>query len=251
MSWRPRRRSWLMLGLLALALLQGCASVQRAVKGDDPRDPLEPLNRHVHAFNDQVDAVVARPLALTYVELVPSLVRTGVGNVLSNLRDVWTLANAVLQIKPQMAAETFMRINVNTFIGLGGVFDVASEMHIPHHKEDFGQTLGRWGVPAGPYLVLPLLGPSSVRDGLALPLDMRGDAVQHFVDAQTRTSLGVLRLVDTRAGLLQTVDAVRAAALDPYTFVRDAYLQKRRNDVYDGNPPSTFDFSDPDMPGSR
>lgn len=242
------RRGWLALGLLMLALLQGCASVRMAVKGDDPRDPLEPLNRHVHAFNDQVDVVVARPLALAYVELVPSLVRTGVGNVLSNLRDVWTLANATLQLKPQMAAETFMRINVNTFFGLGGVFDVASEMRIPHHREDFGQTLGRWGVPAGPYLVLPLLGPSSVRDGLALPLDMRGDAVQQFGDAQTRTALGVLRLVDTRAGLLQTVDAVRAASLDPYTFVRDAYLQKRRNDVYDGNPPSTFDFSDPDTP---
>ena len=242
------RRSALALGLLVMALLQGCASVQMAVKGDDPRDPLEPLNRHVHAFNDTVDVLVARPLAVAYVEAVPSLVRTGVGNVLSNLRDVWTLANATLQLKPQMAAETFMRIHVNTFLGIGGLFDVASEMRIPHHKEDFGQTLGRWGVPAGPYLVLPLLGPSSVRDALATPLDMKGDAVQQFGDAQTRTSLGVLRVVDTRASLLKTVDAVRAAALDPYTFVRDAYLQKRLNDVHDGNPPSTFDFSDPDQP---
>lgn len=242
------RRSTLVLGLLVLALLQGCASVHKAVKGDDPRDPLEPLNRHVHAFNDQVDVMVARPLAQAYVEVVPSLVRTGVGNVLSNLRDVWTLANATLQLKPQMAAETFMRIHVNTFLGIGGVFDVASEMRIPHHKEDFGQTLGHWGVPAGPYLVLPLLGPSSIRDGLAMTLDTRGDAAQQFGDAQTRTTVGLLRVVDTRAALLKTVDAVRSAALDPYTFVRDAYLQKRLNDVHDGNPPSTFDFTDPDMP---
>lgn len=236
------------LVVLAMTWLQGCSSIQMAVKGDDPRDPLEPLNRHVHAFNDKVDIVVAKPLAVTYVEVVPALVRTGVHNVLSNLRDVWTVVNAGLQFKPKMAAETLMRVQVNTVFGLGGLFDVASEMRIPHHKEDFGQTLGRWGVPSGPYLVLPLLGPSSVRDGLAQTLDMRGDALQQFGDAQSRTSLGVLRVVDTRAGLLQTVDAVRAASLDPYTFVRDAYLQKRLNDVHDGNPPSSFDFSDPDMP---
>lgn len=242
------RRCSLVLGLLVLALVQGCASVHNRVKGDDPRDPLEPLNRQVHAFNDQVDKVLARPLAQAYVEVVPALVRTGVGNVLSNLRDVWTVANAALQFKPQMAAETLMRVQVNTFFGLGGLFDVASEMRMAHHKEDFGQTLGHWGVPSGPYLVLPLLGPSSVRDGLAQVLDTRGDATRQFSDSQTRTGLTVLRVVDTRASLLQTVDAVRAASLDPYSFVRDAYLQRRRNDVYDGNPPSTFDFSDPDMP---
>ena len=243
-----RLRCLLLLGGLAMTLLQGCASVHNMVKGDDPRDPLEPLNRQIHAFNAQVDKVVARPLAVAYVQAVPQLVRAGVGNVLDNLRDVWTAANAVLQLKPQMAAETLMRVQVNTFFGLGGLFDVASEMRIPRHKEDFGQTLGHWGVPSGPYLVLPLLGPSSIRDGLAQVLDTRGDAVQQFGDRQTRSTLTVLRVVDTRASLLQTVDAVRAASLDPYTFVRDAYLQRRRNDVYDGNPPSSFDFSDPDNP---
>jgi len=242
------RRLGLGLGMVLLTLLQGCASVQMAVKGDDPRDPLEPLNRHVYAFNDTVDNLVARPLAVAYVEVVPSLVRTGVHNVLSNLRDVWTVANAALQLKPQVATETLMRIQVNTFFGLGGLFDVATEMRIPHHKEDFGQTLGRWGVPSGPYLVLPLLGPSTVRDGLAQTLDMRGDATQQFADKQTRSSLSLLKVVDTRASLILTVDAVRAAALDPYTFVRDAYLQKRLNDVFDGNPPTTFEFSDPDKP---
>lgn len=243
---RPLTRWCGLVVLLGLALLQGCASAGRV--SADPRDPWESTNRRVHAFNDAVDAAVARPVAQTYVKVVPDPVKTGVSNFLGNLGDVWSLANSVLQLKPQAAAETWMRINVNTFFGLGGLLDIASEMRIPHHKEDFGQTLAVWGVPSGPYLVLPLLGPSTVRDASALGADLNVDVPGRLWNSQTSSALSVLRVVDTRASLLRTVDAVRAAALDPYTFVRDAYLQKRRNDVYDGNPPSNFDFSDPDTP---
>lgn len=231
--------------LWVIALLQGCATTQVS---QDPRDPWETTNRRVYAFNDAVDAAVARPVAQGYEKVVPSPVRTGVSNFLSNLSDVWTLANSVLQLKPQVAAETLMRVNINTFFGLGGLLDIASEMRIPHHREDFGQTLAVWGVPSGPYVVLPLLGPSTVRDTAALGADMGVDVPGRIWNSNTSSSLTVLRVVDTRASLLKTVDAVRAAALDPYSFVRDAYLQKRRNDVYDGNPPVNFDFTDPDMP---
>jgi phospholipid-binding lipoprotein MlaA len=154
------------------------------------------------------------------------------------------MANSALQLKGQATAETFMRINVNTFIGLGGLLDVATEMRLEKRKEDFGQTLGYWGVKPGPYVVLPLLGPSTLRDTLAMPLDMQGDASQRFSDEATRNALTVTRVLDIRAGLLQTVDVVKAASLDPYSFVRDGFLQKRRNDIYDGNPPSNFDYGD-------
>jgi phospholipid-binding lipoprotein MlaA len=137
-----------------------------------------------------------------------------------------------------------MRININTFIGLAGFLDVASEMGIEKRREDFGQTLGHWGVASGPYLVLPLFGPSTLRDAVAFPVDMQGNVTQRLNDEATRYSLLAVRLVDTRSGLLKTVDVIKAASLDPYSFVRDAYLQKRQNDIYDGNPPSRFDYSE-------
>ena len=154
------------------------------------------------------------------------------------------MANSAMQLKGQATAETFMRINVNTFMGLGGLLDVASEMRLEKRKEDFGQTLGFWGVKPGPYLVLPLLGPSTLRDTLAMPVDFQGDSSQIFKDEATRNSLSATRILDVRSGLLQTVDVIKGASLDPYTFVRDGYLQKRKNDIYDGNPPSDFDYGD-------
>ena len=227
----------LLAGVLAL---QGCATVQTA----DARDPWESMNRSVYQFNDVVDTVAIKPAAELYVKVLPSFVRTGVGNFLGNLGDVWSMANSALQLKGQATVETFMRINVNTFLGLGGLLDVATEMRLEKRKEDFGQTLGYWGVKPGPYVVLPLLGPSTLRDTLALPLDMQGDASRQFSDEATRNALTVTRVLDIRSGLLQTVDVVKAASLDPYSFVRDGYLQKRRNDIHDGNPPSTFDYGD-------
>jgi phospholipid-binding lipoprotein MlaA len=202
------------------------------------------MNRSVFQFNEVIDTAAIKPAAQLYVKVLPSFVRTGVDNFFGNLGDVWSMANSALQLKGQATVETFMRINVNTFLGLGGLLDVATEMRLEKHKEDFGQTLGYWGVKPGPFVVLPLLGPSTLRDTLALPLDMQGDVSQRFSDEATRNALTVTRVLDIRSGLLQTVDVVKAASLDPYSFVRDAYLQKRRNDIHDGNPPSNFDYGD-------
>jgi phospholipid-binding lipoprotein MlaA len=234
------KRFALLALLVSLVGLQGCATVRTA----DARDPWESMNRSVYQFNDVVDTMAIKPAAELYVKVLPGFVRTGVGNFLGNLGDVWSMVNSGLQLKGQATAETFMRIHVNTVFGLGGVLDVATEMRLMKRKEDFGQTLGYWGVRPGPYVVLPLLGPSTLRDTLALPLDMSGDASRQFSDEASRNILTVTRVLDIRSGLMQTVDVVKAASLDPYTFVRDGFLQKRRNDIYDGNPPSTFDYGD-------
>lgn len=226
--------------LVCVLALQACATVKTA----DVRDPWEPMNRSVYQFNDAVDKAAIKPAAQLYVRVLPSFVRTGVGNFLGNLADVRTLANSALQFKVQATAETFMRINVNTFLGLGGLLDVASEMRLEKHSEDFGQTLGHWGVQSGPYVVLPLLGPSSLRDALALPVDMRADVALELPEQAARNAVAVSRVLDIRARLLPSLDVLMAASLDPYSFVRDAYLQKRRNDIYDGNPPSNFDYDE-------
>jgi phospholipid-binding lipoprotein MlaA len=237
-AWIKRSAS---LALLAAVMaLQGCATVKTA----DARDPWESMNRSVYQFNDVVDSAAIKPAAELYVKVLPGFVRKGASNFFGNLGDVWSMANSALQLKGQATVETFMRINVNTFFGLGGLLDVATEMRLEKRKEDFGQTLGYWGVKPGPYVVLPLLGPSTVRDTLALPLDMRGDVSRQFSDEATRNALTVTRVLDIRTGLLQTVDVVKAASLDPYSFVRDGFLQKRRNDIHDGNPPSNFDYGD-------
>ena len=235
----------ILCAVLTLAVLSGCATAPG--KAADARDPWEGMNRSVYSFNDKLDQVALKPLAKAYVNVVPSPVRTGVNNFFGNLGDVWTATNSLLQFKGQAAVETAMRVVINTTFGLGGLLDVATEMRLPKRKEDFGQTLAHWGMPSGPYVVLPVLGPSTLRDTAALPLDMKADLVQEVPDVATRNTLTALHVTDTRAGLLQAVDVVKEAALDPYSFVRDAYLQKRRNDIYDGNPPSNFDFSDPDL----
>ncbi|MET3917836.1 phospholipid-binding lipoprotein MlaA [Variovorax sp. OAS795] len=217
----------------AFALLAGCASGPHA----NPADPFEPFNRGVTSFNDTVDEAVLVPVATAYQRVLPSMVRTGVSNFFGNLGDVWSFANSVAQLKLQNSAETFMRVNVNTFFGLGGLLDIATEAGIDRHEEDFGQTLGRWGVGSGPYVVLPLLGPSTLRDTAALPVDRAGSVLGNMNDVAWRNSLSVLEAVDTRAKYLRAGRLLDDAALDKYTFTRDAYLQHRQNDVYDGNPP--------------
>lgn len=243
----PRSFGWAAL-LLAATLLQGCASVVPASAQTDPRDPWEGMNRKVYAFNEKLDDAVLRPVAQTYVEVVPSFVRTGVRNFLGNLADVWTAVNAGLQFKGQVAAETFMRVAVNSTLGLYGVLDIASEAGIEKRKEDLGQTLGHWGVKPGPYLVLPIFGPSTVRDAVALPGDWQASPGRFFSDSGTSAGVSLLNVTETRARLLKAGDAVRQASLDPYSFVRDGWLQKRENEVYDGNPPADFDYTDPDAP---
>lgn len=230
-SCSRRLRQWLLAAVAFASLaLAGCAA------GPNPRDPLEPFNRGVSKFNEHVDSVVLKPSATFYREKVPALARTGVSNFFSNLSDAWSGVNSLLQFKLQNAAEDLMRFSVNTVFGLGGILDPASEMNIDRHREDFGQTLGRWGVPAGPYVVLPLLGPSTLRDTLALPVDWQGDPLYHFTPVGERDTLYGLRLVDVRANLLRAGDVLEGAALDKYSFTRDAYLQKRRADIFEGTP---------------
>jgi phospholipid-binding lipoprotein MlaA len=217
----------------ALVLASGCATGPNA----SPADPLEPLNRQVYRFNNLLDDALLKPAATVYVAVLPSPVRTGVNNFFGNVSDVWSFDNSVAQLKLQDSAQTFMRVNVNTVFGLGGILDVATELGIDRHSEDFGQTLGRWGVPAGPYLVLPLLGPSTLRDTAALPVDIRGDLVNSVSDMAVRNSLYATRLIDIRANLLRVGQLLDDAALDRYTFTRDAFLQRRRNEVHDGDLP--------------
>ncbi|MES2938398.1 MAG: VacJ family lipoprotein [Pseudomonadota bacterium] len=227
----PRRAAAAAVLLAALALA-GCATGPNA----DPRDPFEPFNRHVSTFNEGVDAVVLKPVATAYREGVPPLIRTGVANFFGNLSDIWSFVNSALQFKLQNAAENFMRVNVNTLFGLGGIIDVASELNIERHREDFGQTLGRWGVPAGPYIVLPFLGPSTLRDTLALPIDRRGDPVAYMESDVAREALYGLRIVDQRSNLLRASSVLDQAALDKYSFTRDAHLQRRRAQVFEDKP---------------
>ncbi len=219
--------------LLVFVLLSGCASGPNA----NPRDPLEPFNRGVYRFNDAVDTAVLKPVATAYRNITPVPVRRGVGNFFANLEDAWSFVNNALQLKGQAAIESLTRFGVNTFIGLGGVLDVASEMNIEKHTKDFGHTLGYWGVAPGPYLVLPLLGPSTLRDTAALPVDFKGDIVSNIAHVPTRNTVTVVRAVDGRADLLKTTAMLEEAALDRYTFTRDAYLQRRRSAIFDGNPP--------------
>ena len=217
----------------ALVLAAGCATGPSA----NPADPLEPFNRQVYRFNNAVDDALLKPAATVYVAVLPSAVRKGANNFFGNLSDVWSFANSVAQLKLQDSAHTFMRVNVNTVFGLGGILDVATELGIDRHDEDFGQTLGRWGVPPGPYLVLPLLGPSTLRDTAALPFDVNGDLVGHVSDVAVRNSMYALRLVDIRASLLRVGQLLDDAALDRYSFTRDAFLQRRRSEIHDGDPP--------------
>ena len=213
--------------------LTGCASV--AVK--NPIDPWESWNRGVSLFNDDLDNKFVKPVANTYVSAVPQFMRTGVNNFFFNLTGVWTVINSTLQLKPKTAVEAFMRLNINTFLGLGGLLDIASEMNLERHTADFGQTLGHYGVPPGPYLVIPFLGSSTLRDTLASTLISRGDLVWQLNSVPTRNSLYALRLLDLRANLLRSSSVLEGVALDKYTFTRDVYLQVRRNDILDGKEP--------------
>lgn len=214
---------------MALALA-GCAS-------GPPNDPLEPYNRGMATFNENVDDVVLKPVATVYKTITPPMVRTGVSNFFSNVSDIWSFANNVLQLHPEGALNSAVRVTVNTVFGLGGLLDVASEMGVDRRKQDFGLTLGHWGVPTGPYLVLPLLGPSTVRDTVALPLDWKGNPLDGVTPVATRNSLLGLRMLNTRANLLRASEVLDSAALDKYSFTRDVFLSLRsqgRADRQDG-----------------
>ena len=217
---------------LVLAWLQGCATGPNA----NPSDPLEPFNRSVFNFNDGVDRAILKPVATAYRDVTPSPVRTGVSNFFGNIGDVWSLVNNVLQLKPKESVETVMRISFNTIFGFAGVLDIASEMRLEKHPEDFGQTLGYWGVGPGAYVVLPLLGPSTVRDTVGTVVDAQADLVNRTDRVPVRNSLATLRVVNARANFLGADSLLDQAALDKYSFVRDLYLQRRQSLIRDAVP---------------
>lgn len=227
------RFTW--LPIIALLFLSGCASVPGP---KDERDPLESFNRAMFTFNDAFDEALLKPVSEAYKENVPQPAQTGVSNFFSNLDDIFVFINDLLQFKFAQAASDLSRLVWNTTIGLGGFIDVATHMDLPKHNEDLGQTLGAWGIGDGPYLVLPFLGPSSLRDTTGIMIEAPQHPVnQNIHDSEEYWATVALMFVDKRAQFLGASKVVDQAALDNYVFIRDAYLQRRRSLVYDGNPP--------------
>jgi len=230
--------------LLPLLLLGGCATT-------NPSDPLEPMNRAIYSFNDGVDSAIFKPLAQGYRAVLPSFMRNGISNFFSNINDVLIALNNLLQGKISNAVSDVGRVLVNTTVGVGGLFDVATNFGLEKHNEDFGQTLGYWGIADGPYLVLPLLGPSNFRDALGRIVDVKTDPVGYVNHIRARNIMWGLRFVNQRAELLDTSNLLETASLDAYEFLRDAYLQRRRNLVYDGAPPREKDDDGQPQPKPR
>lgn len=231
----PARRS---LHRTAVAAFIIATAMSATACSTTPGDPLEPMNRKVHAFNDTLDRNVARPVARGYERVTPRPVSRGVSNFFSNLDDVGVLVNSAAQLKGRDTAATGYRLIINTTLGLFGIIDIASATGQPKVNEDFGQTLGAWGVPAGPYLVIPFLGPSNFRDAPSRYVDARLNPMYQLDDVRTRYWLTALDAVDSRAALLGASNLFDTAATDPYAFMRDAWSRRRANEVHDGTPPA-------------
>jgi phospholipid-binding lipoprotein MlaA len=220
------------ISLVFIVLCAGCATAR------DPRDPLEPINRGVFKFNDALDRAVTKPVAQGYRAVVPPPVRGGITNFFGNFRDVTTAVNNLLQLKIPRAASDVGRVLINSTVGILGFFDVASRLGLEKHDEDFGQTLGHWGMGPGPFLMLPFLGPSTARDTVGLVGDYFTDP-EFYIFNHSPENYIVLgtRVINLRANLLAVEGLLDQEGLDQYAFLRDAYLQRRRNQIYDGNPP--------------
>lgn len=218
--------------VLALAASSGCATT-----ASDPRDPFEGFNRAMYGFNEGFDNAIAKPVATVYRDYLPAPLRDRIRNFFSNLGDLFIGVNDLLQGKPEDTMTDWARFGFNSTFGLFGIHDIASEMGLDKREEDFGQTFGRWGVDSGPYLVLPFLGPSTVRDTVGLGLDIWFDPLANYPDVSARNTAAAVRFTGVRADLLDATTIFEQAALDKYVFLRDAYLQRRRNLIYDGNPP--------------
>jgi phospholipid-binding lipoprotein MlaA len=240
--------------LVLAACLGGCASTAERT----PCDPLEPMNRGIYAFNDGLDRAILKPTAKAYVKVTPDWMQTGIQNFFNNLFYPTTIVNQLLQGKIKLAGQDTLRMVLNTIWGLGGVIDVATPNNLPLHDEDFGQTLGWWGVPTGPYLVIPLLGPANVRDTPSRVADSFLQPFYWYDSGNERWFSLILQTVDRRARLLP-LDATLEGVYDPYSFVREAFTQRRQFKVYDGNPPEEaldefedleFEDPEPDTPGS-
>ena len=206
-------------------------------------DPYERVNRNVYALNETVDKAAVKPLARAYQKVVPKGPRLCVSNMFSNLGEPYTAVNNLLQGKPKAMFQDIGRLLINSTLGIGGCIDVASQWGIPKHREDFGQTLAVWGVPSGPYVVLPVLGPSTVRDALSKPVDFLANPVGYITNVPLRNSLQGYKMLDTRTNLLETTDTLEQSALDPYVMARDAWMQRRLAQIKDED--SGYDNSSP------
>ncbi|MGR6035087.1 MAG: MlaA family lipoprotein [Candidatus Nitrosoglobus sp.] len=235
MNWISVITLWTRYKLLLLVSL--LASCTTNVAYDDPQDPFESFNRTIYKFNDTADHYVMKPIAKGYAKVVPTPVDKGITNFFSNIEDLIISANDILQGKFQQGLTDFARFLANTTVGVGGLFDVATYGGMVKHNEDFGQTLGVWGFNTGPYLVLPLLGPSNVRDGIGLGVNALTWPITYLGSIWIQTGLSGIRTIDVRADLLEATDILKEAALDPYVYVREAFLQRRKFLVYDGKVP--------------
>lgn len=230
--------SFLKIGLISTTLfITGCATTQHS----EVNDPFESYNRVMHSFNDTVDSAVLKPVSEGYDTVMPDPVRKGVSNFFSNLDDITVIINDILQFKFMQAFEDTSRFGINCTVGVLGLMDVASDFGFKKNNEDFGQTLGAWGVGPGPYIVLPFFGPSDARDTVGLIGDHFTDPVTYVTGPDARNPIIGTRVVDDRANLLSAEKVLEEAALDEYALIRDAYLQRRQNLVYDGNVPEEFD----------
>ncbi|MBT8078415.1 MAG: VacJ family lipoprotein [Gammaproteobacteria bacterium] len=239
---RGFRHTMRMLQALGTLLcIAGCATSAPGQRS--PADPWEPLNRNIHAFNDTLDSVTLKPVAKAYEKAVPSTARLGVTNFSRNLRSPLNLINSFLQGKPRDGFTEAGRFLANTTFGLLGVLDVATDMGLESHDEDFGQTLAAWGVPDGPYVVVPMLGPRTLRDALAIPLNFLADPLLHYDNSSVRDRLYVLRLVDVRHRLFAAEGLIKDST-DRYLTIRESYLQRRQYLIHDGDPPVDEDFYD-------
>jgi phospholipid-binding lipoprotein MlaA len=215
-------------------LFVGCASIPAGVE-PSPRDPWEPFNRSVFEFNEGLDKYLLKPVVAAYRFILPEIVRDGIYNFFSNYSDIYTALQNLLQGKPDLAFNDLMRVAVNTIFGLGGLMDVATPGGLPKHKEDWGQTFGVWGLPSGPYVVLPFFGPSTIRDTFGTAADLETDYLFKYIpDVGLRNSITGLRVINARNTFYEAGDLLDGAALDKYSFIRDAYLQRREYQINEG-----------------
>ncbi len=224
--------AWVLMLGATVALLAGCATTP-----SNPADPLEPMNRAMYRVHDVVDTNVVKPIAQGYVDFVPHFIRKGISNVFNNIDDAFSALNGTLQGKFDKAGNDMGRVMVNSLFGVVGLIDVASDLGIERGNEDFGLTFAHWGIPAGPYLFVPLFGPTTVRDGTGVIIRIAAGPVGFIPDVPLRNSLYGVGFVDQRSQLLGVGEIVDTAALDRYTFIRNAYFQRRRYLFYDGKPP--------------
>lgn len=241
---------WLLLAW-AIGVAAGCATLPPDATPAQKADPFEAWNRKVFDFNDDLDRAILKPIATLYAEIFPPIVRRGVDNFYANMADAWSAVNSLLQGQPLTALQSAFRFTINSTFGILGIIDVAADMNVDRHPEDFGQTLGVWGAEPGPYLVWPIIGSSTLRDSIALPLDYAMSPMNLLNGGATPVAIWSLRLVNTRAGLLDATKLLDEIALDRYSFVRDAYLQRRGSLIREGEDEAPYDpTKEDDMPAA-